>query len=79
MEIVEPENAMLVLDKCAGTLDEEIEKRALEVVSHNTKRVFISEAFFKATDRSVASVLRSNGLSISEVEVFQAVTGLSGF
>jgi hypothetical protein len=71
---IKPENAMLVLDKCASTLDEEIEKRAVEVVSQNTNKVFNSEAFLKATDRVVSSILRSNWLSIREIDVFQAVS-----
>jgi hypothetical protein len=73
VENIKPDNAMLVLDKCASTLDEEIEKRAVEVVSQNTNEVFNTEAFLKATNRAVASILRSNCLSISEVNVFQAV------
>jgi hypothetical protein len=74
MEMIKPENAMLVLDKFASLLDEDIEKRALETVSHSTKEVFNSEAFLEATDRAIASVLSSNELSICEVDVFQAVS-----
>jgi hypothetical protein len=76
VEIIEPENAMLVLDKCASTLDEEIEKRAVEVVSLKTKGVFNSDAFLHAADASVARVLRSDTLSVGEVDVFQAVNPL---
>jgi hypothetical protein len=77
MEIITPENAMIVLEKCADTTDEvneNIVKRTLEVIARNIKEVFDSEVFLKATDRAVKPILLSNELSVREVDVFQAVS-----
>jgi hypothetical protein len=77
VEIIAPENAMFVLEKCAGTTDEvneNIVKRAVEVIARNIKEVFDSEVFIKATDRVVKPILLSNQLSVREVDVFRAVS-----
>jgi hypothetical protein len=56
-----------------GTIEAELEKRALDVISRQTKEAFDSEAFLNAADASVKVVLQLDALSITEIDVFQAV------
>jgi hypothetical protein len=60
-------------EKTTCVLEKKMEISALEVVSQNTKEVFNSEAFLQAADASIEAVLRLRGLSVREVDVFQAV------
>jgi hypothetical protein len=71
--IIQPTNAMTILDHSLGTIEAELEKRALDVISRKTKEALNSEAFLRAADASVKAVLQLDALSITEIDVFQAV------
>jgi hypothetical protein len=64
---------MAVLDHSLGTIETELETRALEVVAHQTREALASEAFVAAAQPSVATVLRLDALAVREVDLFQAV------
>ena len=70
-DIVKPENACLILDQSI-LLEDSLEAKCVSIIQRHTKKVLISETFYKVSSLTLCKILRCGGLSLSEVEVFKA-------
>ena len=70
-DIVKPENACLILDQSI-LLEDSLENKCVSIIQRHTKKVLISETFYKVSNLTLCKILKCGGLSLSEVEVFKA-------
>ena len=73
-EILQPDNAVTVLEQAMHFDEKELEKKCWKIVELQTRKVVSSEAFYRISRGTLINILKQDMLNrIEEIELFKAV------